>query len=154
MCIRFEYTTGVKAKDQLRTIRFTPREAGLVNSYLRQNPLFESFSSLARVATLNFIREKMQVHLNPIVAEKTKKPPWFLWDYDISETQMREILGRPGFSEKKCWLLSRILTQARFEEVFTSLDIDLIKKALPHLRLPEKKKQWWEYAIQRWNKNE
>lgn len=141
----------MKTKSQLRTVRFTSQEGTLVASYLKQNPVFESFSALARVATLSFISEKAKVHLNPISIETQKKRPAFLWDYELSEIQVREILNQSGLSDQKKWLIERILTQARFEEVLAYLNVNDIERALPHLRLPSKIKQRWEYAINRWS---
>lgn len=142
----------VKAKSELRTVRFAKSEAKWVDGYLRQNPLFESFSSLARVATLAFIQQKMEVSLNPIRSEGGEKRPSFLWDYDLTETQVREILGWPGLPEQKRWLMARILTEARFEEVCDYLEFDAMARFLPLLRLPKKVHDRWEYAIRRWSK--
>ena len=121
-----------------------------MEGYLKQNPVFESFSSLARVATLSFIGQKQAVHLNPIQTEEPKKRPSFLWDYDLTQVQVREILNTPGFSDKKLWLVARIITQAKFEEVFNYLNVDLIKRALPKLRLPKKVRERWETTVQIW----
>lgn len=141
----------MKAKNQLKTVRFGFEEAKWVDEYLKQNQLFESFSALARVATLAFIGQKMEVTLNPIRPSEGEKRPTFLWDYDLNDTQVREILGRPGLPEPKRWLMARILTEVRFEEVCDYLDIDEIARFLPQLRLPKKVRDRWAYAVQRWS---
>lgn len=137
-------------KNQIRTVRFNPTEGTLVDSYLKKNPLFESFSSLARVATLSFIREEGAIHLNPVVIESKPKRPFFLWDYDLNEIQVREILNQPGLSPQKIWLIERILTQARFKEIFSYLTLEIIEQALPRLRLAPKIRRRWEYAVNYW----
>ncbi|MBI1909239.1 MAG: hypothetical protein HYS22_03635 [Deltaproteobacteria bacterium] len=140
-------------KERLRTVRFSPDEGRHVDEYLNKNRLFESFSSLARVATLSFIEQGEAVQLNPVRWQERKKPS-FLWDYDLGETEVRELLGQPGLSDKKRWLVERILTQARFDEVFDYLTLDQINRALPSLRLPSKIRERWDYALKRWGRHE
>ena len=126
----------------------------MVNIYLKNNPLFESFSSLARVATLSFIREQGAIHLNPITVESKPKRPPFLWDYDLSEVEVREILGQSGWPPQKIWLIERILAEARFNEIFSYLTLETIQQAFPRLRLPFKIRERWEYAVKRWSRHD
>lgn len=137
-------------KETLKTVRFKSDEAAIVDNYLKQNIIFESFSSLARVATLAFIGQEQQFHLKPVEAASKMKRPYFIWDYDISEIQVREILGQHGFSDQKLWLIARILAEARFEDVMQYLSIHDIEKALPKVRLLPKVKERWEYTIKLW----
>lgn len=143
----------MKSKSALRTVRFTPEETKQVDTYLKQNPIFESFSSLARVATLSFVDQEFSLHLKPIAKHADQRPP-FLWDYDLTEVQVREILSQAGLSDQKKWLIEKILSQARFDETIQYLDIEAIRKALPHLRLPPKIRERWEYALKRWSHHE
>lgn len=96
----------------------------------------------------------IRIHLQPIDPTAKKKSPYFLWDYDLSEVQVREILAQKGLSDEKRWLVERILTQARFEDVMKYLSAEEIQRALPHLRLPLKIKDRWEYALQIWSQDE
>ena len=139
------------AKNQLRTVRFAPQEGGLVDTYLKQNPIFESFSALARVATLSFIGEEAFVHLQRIPLKPSARRPRFLWDYELTESGVREVLAQPGLSAQKRWLIERILRECRFEEVCSYLSLEMIKKALPQLRLLPKVRRRWEYALARWS---
>src|SRR3989338_5044687 len=116
------------SKSRLMTVRFSAEEASQVNEYIKENMIFESFSSLARVATLAFIGEERKFRLIPIETDEKKKRPYFLWDYDLSEVQAREILNQPGLSDKKIWLIGRILAEARFEEVLKYLTVGDIRK--------------------------
>lgn len=138
------------ARTQLRTARFSRQEAKLVSNYLKQNHMFESFSSLARVATLQFIEERESLGLRPIPKQTGAKRPKFLWDYDLTEFDVREILSASGLSDKKLWLIGRILSEARFEEIFEFLDLNTIAQSLPKLRLKEKIRLHWHYALERW----
>lgn len=137
------------SRSELCTVRFSPEELSLVKQYLQQNPAFDSFSSLARIATLSFVGERAYLRLERVGQEVTRRPR-FLWDYDLTETQVREILSRPGLPGEKRWLTERILTQARFEEIISYLSLAAIRQALPQLRLPEKVRKRWEYALTRW----
>jgi hypothetical protein len=134
-------------RSQLKTSRFNKSESKLIDDYLKHNPIFESFSSLARVATLQFINEKKKIDLNQVAPSKR---PSFLWDYDLSEYEVREILDQLGLSDKKKWLIERILTQARFSEIFSYLDVKAIQSALPYLRLDPKIRERWQHSLQRW----
>lgn len=139
-------------KNQLRTVRFTEAEAARISQYLEKNPLFDSFSSLARVATLSFLGEERRFHLEPVSERKWQRArPRFLWDYDLSDGEVREILSQPGLSDTKRFLMERILTECRFEEVFEYLSRDELTRLFERLSLPPKKKRHWEYALARWS---
>lgn len=128
-----------------------------MEEYLKGNPIFDSFSSLARAATLTFIEAWGTVRLEPAPALGAglgrAGRPRFLWDYDMSAAQVRELLSRPGLSDRKRWLMARILSQARFEEALEYLTVEEIAKALPNLRLPAKVRERWAYALERWAPN-
>ena len=133
----------------LKTLRLTPEEDRLVAAYLRGNPLFDGFGSLARVATLEFIRSRRSLSLCPSPEpEEGVRRPVFLWDYDLTEAQVREVLARGG--KDRDWLMGRILDQAPLQEILKYLSLDEIREALPRLRLRLKKKAHWEYALKRW----
>ncbi|EKD52179.1 MAG: hypothetical protein ACD_62C00088G0004 [uncultured bacterium] len=154
ICIRIEYNNDVRKKNQLRTVRFSEDEAAQLEVYLAQNPVFESFSSLARVATLTLIQQKCAVQLNPVTISSDIKRPPFLWDYELDEVQVREILSRSNTDPKKIWLTERILREARFDEVFRYLTLKEIQRVYPKIRADQKLKRRWEYALQRWAKHE
>lgn len=141
------------AKNQLRTVRFPREEGALIDRYLKKNPIFESFSSLARVATLAFIGENGRVNLQK-VEKKPSQNPRFLWDYDLTADEVDEILAQRGLSQRKKWLIERILREARFDEIFQYLTLDDIRLAWPNLRLPQPLKKRWEYALDRWTTRE
>jgi hypothetical protein len=140
-------------KSALRTVRFIPTEAKKIDVYLKKNPVFDSFSSLARAATLNFISQRVQIQFNPIQKDCAKRPS-FLWDHDLSEEEIWALLRQKGMSNEKSWLIARILTEATFNEVFEYLTVDDIDKALPFLRMPQKTMERWHYAIQRWKSHD
>lgn len=74
---------------------------------------------------------------------------YFLWDYDLTEKQTRSIL-RGNNEVEKLWLTARILTHAKFEDVWQYLTLGDITKVFPKLRLPPKTKQAWQRALNIW----
>lgn len=142
-------------KSKLRTVRFSDAEAAQIDGYLEKNPLFDTFSALARVATLSFVGEARRFRLEPVSEPgKRGRRPRFLWDYDLSEEEVREILARPGLSDTKRFVMERILTEGRFEEVFDFLTTDELTRHLDRLFLPPSKKRHWQYALARWRNDD
>lgn len=137
-------------KRDLRTLRLTPQEGELFDRYLEQNPAIESFSALARIALFDFIAKRGSIPLHPIVEETGGERPSFLWDYDLSDGEIREALEGPA--AKRRWLVARILEHARFEDVWRYLTPRQVERDLPYLRLPKKIKDHWEYALARWRR--
>ena len=136
-------------RDRLKTLRLTLEEDRLVSAYLRENPLFDGFGSLARVATLEFVRSRRSLTLRPsLESAETSGRPDFLWDHDLTGSQVREVLARGG--KDSDWLMGRILERAPFREVWKYLTLDEIRESLPRLRMRPKRKAHWEYALSRW----
>lgn len=75
--------------------------------------------------------------------------PYFLWDYDLSENQIHAILH--GNNEvEKLWLMTRIITHAKFEDIWQYLTVEDIVKVFFKLRLPLKAKENWQRALNVW----
>ncbi|MBI1870051.1 MAG: hypothetical protein HYS07_02535 [Chlamydiae bacterium] len=91
--------------------------------------------------------------MESLKSEKGVHRPYFLWDYDLGERDIKEILSLPDLSVQKRWLMARILTQARFDDVWSYLTLDQIREALPSLRLPSNIRRRWEYALARWDQH-
>lgn len=77
------------------------------------------------------------------------KRPYFIWDYDLDDKKIRAILRGDNQTEK-IWLMGRIITHARFEDIFKYVSIKEIVNLFPKLRLPPKIKQNWEYTLNVW----
>lgn len=137
------------AKTTIATIRFTKEEVAAIKTYLRRNPVFESLSSLGRVATMAFIQAQTAVPLAPLTTTCRPGRPSFLWDYALSEAQVHELLRRAPFDQRK-WLIARILERLRPAEVFHYLSLEEIAKALPLVRLAPSVKRHWQEAIAVW----
>lgn len=147
-CIRIEYTITMM-KNILKTIRFTPTEEKSINEYLRRNKAFDSLSSLGRVAVMEFIHTRTTLTLSPISQHSAQARPSFLWDYDLTEAQVHEILQHEPFKQRK-WLIARILERAPLQEVWRYLTMEQIRDALPHLRMDPKTQRHWQEAIELW----
>ncbi len=75
--------------------------------------------------------------------------PYFLWDYDLSENQIHAILH--GNNEvEKLWLITRIITHAKFDDIWQYLTLRDIVRVFSKLRLPPKSKQDWQRALNVW----
>lgn len=138
-----------KKKSVVATMRFSRTERAELAGYLRRNPFFDSLSSLGRVATMEFVRSRKTLALQPAIGQEGQRRPWFLWDYDLTEAQVRELLTHAPFEQRK-WLLGRMLERLRPEELVRYVSLEALREALPHLRLEEKMKRHWEEAITLW----
>lgn len=45
-----------------------------------------------------------------------RQRPYFIWDYDLTEADIRAIL-RGDDEEQKAWLVARLLESARYEDI-------------------------------------
>jgi hypothetical protein len=81
------------------------------------------------------------------------KRPYFFWDYNITEEQIREILH--GNNEvEKAWIITRILEYARWEDIWRYLTVDDVKENFDRLnfRWPHVR-ELWAYALEVWSGN-
>ncbi len=138
-----------KKKSVVATMRFARKEMAELEAYLRHNPFFDSLSSLGRVATMEFIRTRKGVALHPSLGQEGLRRPWFLWDYDMSEAQVHEILTHAPFEQRK-WLLGRMLDRLGPAEIVRYVSLETLREALPHLRLDPKITRHWEEALTLW----
>lgn len=88
------------------------------------------------------------------MTEETEKRPYFFWDYDLTEEDIRRILAGGNVFEK-AWVISRILQYAKWEDIWRYLSPDIIRQNLEHLhfRRPQDR-ELWAYALDRWAEND
>jgi len=79
---------------------------------------------------------------------------YFLWDYDLTEQQVRDIL-RQGNPAERAWLISRILEYAKWEDIWRYLTPADIRRdfELLHFRRPQDR-ELWAFALDRWARHE
>ena len=87
-------------------------------------------------------------------ANRTDQCPYFCWDYDISEEEIRRILRHGSLSEK-AWVISRILEHAKWDDVWRYLTVDDIRQNFErlHFRRPQDR-ELWAYALNRWARHD
>ena len=136
-------------KSIVATIRFSRKERAELERYLQHNTAFDSLSSLGRVAMMEFVHTRTALSLHPVLGKQGTKRPWFLWDYDLTEAQVQELLAHAPFEQRK-WLLARMLERLRPDEIVRYVSLEDLRQALPHLRLDEKVRRHWQDAIDLW----
>jgi hypothetical protein len=84
------------------------------------------------------------------VAKDPVERPYFFWDYDLTEADVRRIV-REGTPQEQAWVVARILEYAKWDDIWRFLTPDDIRRNLDRLRfrLPQDR-QLWEYALTRW----
>jgi len=98
---------------------------------------------------MEFLHTKTALALQPNRGQDRETRPWFLWDYDLTEAHVRELLTHAPFEQRK-WLLGRMLERLGPEEIVRYVSLKALQHALPRLRLDEKIKRHWEEAIAVW----
>ena len=79
----------------------------------------------------------------------SKIRPYFLWDYDLSEDDVRRLLHE-GSTVDKNWMLSRILESAKYEDVWKYTTLSEVKEMMPILKIKKPIRQAWERALSIW----
>lgn len=77
------------------------------------------------------------------------KKVYFLWDYDLSEDQILTILHGDNEVEK-LWLIARIITHAKFEDIWKYINVEDIIKVFTKLRLSPRVRQNWQHTFNVW----
>ena len=80
----------------------------------------------------------------------TKKRPYFLWDYDLTEEDVHRIL-RTGTETDQIWMISRIMERATLEDVWKYTSFREVKAMFPKLKLKKPIRKAWEYALSVWS---
>lgn len=77
------------------------------------------------------------------------KTPYFLWDYNLSEQEVKDKLKSGSLLDKQ-WLIARILTSAKFEDVWEYLTVQDVVTHFPHLKMRPAQKANWQKALKVW----
>lgn len=78
-----------------------------------------------------------------------KQRPYWLWDYDLTEADVRRILRGKNEVERR-WLMGRILESAKYEDVWKYLKYSEVRVELPKLQLKPRIRAAWESAYRVW----
>jgi hypothetical protein len=75
--------------------------------------------------------------------------PYFIWDYDLNDTEIREIL-RGDDEDQKAWVVTRLLESARFEDIWKYISLAELRLIFPNLQLKPQVRAAWEFALRVW----
>lgn len=76
--------------------------------------------------------------------------PYFLWDVDVTEDELRERLRSDDADTRAQWQ-RRILREARFDDLWRYLTLEEVLRDWPHIRLYlGRSRRFWEWLLQGW----
>ena len=83
----------------------------------------------------------------------TLQRPYFIWDYDLTDADIRAILGGDD-EEQKAWLVARLLESARYEDIWQYISLAQLRAIFPKLQLKPQVRAAWEFALQVWESDQ
>jgi hypothetical protein len=76
--------------------------------------------------------------------------PYFLWDVDVSDAELRERLRTPDPDARAQWQAC-VLREARFDDVWAYLSLDDILQNWEHIRRHlGRQRGFWEFLLNGW----
>ena len=84
-----------------------------------------------------------------MMTDKQTKRPYFLWDYDLTDADVRRILRGKNEVERR-WMMGRILESARLEDVWKYVSLEQVRQEFPELKLKKPIRDAWGYALEIW----
>lgn len=75
--------------------------------------------------------------------------PYFLWDYNLTESDVHRLL-KDGNRDTKIWLMSRILSSAKFDDVWKYITLSELVKFFPYTQMRHSLKDTWSLALRTW----
>jgi hypothetical protein len=79
----------------------------------------------------------------------TPSTPYFLWDYALTEADVRAIL-RGDDEQRKAWLVARLLEAARFQDIWQYISLSELRAIFQKLQLRPQVRAVWEFALSVW----
>ncbi|PIS22306.1 hypothetical protein COT50_02700, partial [candidate division WWE3 bacterium CG08_land_8_20_14_0_20_41_10] len=73
-------------------------------------------------------------------------------DYNLTNAQIKQSLKTGDEVEKK-WLVGKILTHARFDDVWRYLSLKEVVSAFNNLRISSQTRKMWASALKVWGYN-
>jgi hypothetical protein len=88
------------------------------------------------------------------VTERAKaNRPWFLWDVDVSEEELRERLRQPNDDMRAQWQAC-VMREARYREVWQYLSLAEILRDWPNIqRHLGRSRAFWEFLLRGWRED-
>lgn len=75
--------------------------------------------------------------------------PYFIWDYDLTDGDVRAILGGDDV-DLKAWMVARLLESARYEDIWQYISLAELRAIFPKLQLKPQVRAAWEFALLVW----
>jgi hypothetical protein len=76
--------------------------------------------------------------------------PYFIWDYALTEADVRCIL-RGEDDVQKAWLVARLLESAKYDDIWRYISLPELRAIFPKLQLKPQVRAAWEFALQVWS---
>jgi hypothetical protein len=84
------------------------------------------------------------------LADAMRDRPYFLWDLDATEADLRARLLVSDPDARAQWQ-ARVMREACYDDVWTYLTLDVIQRDWRHIRLHlGRRRAFWEYLLQGW----
>lgn len=85
--------------------------------------------------------------------DRVKQRPYFIWDYDLTEDDVRTIL-RGDNEYEKVQMMVRILESARWEDIWQYLTLAEVRRYWPQLyrRMRRPVRDVWAWALEVWDR--
>ncbi len=83
--------------------------------------------------------------------DRAARRPYFIWDYDLTEDDVRAIL-RGDNEYEKLWVMVRILESARWSDIWSYLTLAQVRHYWPQLyrRMRREVRDVWAWAMEVW----
>lgn len=82
-----------------------------------------------------------------------KDRPWFLWDVEVTEAELRERLRDPDIRIRAQWA-GCILREATYPEVWTYVSVAEVVRDWEHIqRHLGRRRAFWEWLLKGWRED-
>jgi hypothetical protein len=79
--------------------------------------------------------------------------PYFLWDVDVTEDELRRRLQVPDLDARAQWQAC-VMREARFEDVWRYVTLDAVLSNWVHIvRHLGRRRRFWEFLIEGWRED-
>ncbi|HBY97942.1 MAG: hypothetical protein M5U01_23790 [Ardenticatenaceae bacterium] len=86
--------------------------------------------------------------------ERPAQRPYFIWDYDLTEDEVRAIL-RGDNEYEKVQMMVRILESARWDDIWRYLTLAEVRRYWPQIypRMRREVRDVWAWAMDVWSRD-
>lgn len=88
-----------------------------------------------------------------VVEDKKQTSPYFIWNVDLSDEEVRAILAGQKGELEKAQMIAHIMQNARFEDIWKYLKLaDLVSNwpLVQRMLWPKESRELWTWALQTW----